>query len=88
MSGDDETAKLRLLYVEPHTRGLGLGRWLVDECIRLSQFAGYRRMVLWTKDVLVSARKIYQAAGFELLKEERHESFVQDLVGQFWGREL
>lgn len=45
-------------------------------------------MVLWTKDVLVSARKIYQAAGFELLKEERHESFVQDLVGQFWGREL
>ncbi len=37
---------------------------------------------LWTNDVLVSARRIYQAAGFRLVNEERHHSFGKDLVGQ------
>ena len=39
-------------------------------------------------DVLVSARRIYEATGFTLIEEERHRSFGQDLVGQVWGRDL
>lgn len=83
-----EVAKLRLLLVEPFARGLGIGRLLVQECLRFAETTGYKKVVLWTNDVLLSARKIYTDEGFKLIREEKHKSFGKSLIGQYWERNI
>ena len=85
---DDTTAKLRTLLVHPKARGRGLGNGLVETCLVFARSAGYERMTLWTVDGLTSARKIYEAHGFELVEKTPQHSFGHDVIGQRWARSL
>ena len=85
---DPTVAQLRCLLVDPKGRGLGIGTRLVDECVSFARAAGYRAIMLWTNDVLISARRIYEGAGFKLDNEYAHHSFGHDLVAQVWRRDL
>jgi DNA-binding MarR family transcriptional regulator/GNAT superfamily N-acetyltransferase len=82
------TAKLRLLYVEPTARGLGIGSRLVSECVRFARQAGYKKMVLWTQSELDAARHIYKQAGFRVVEKKRHHSFGKNLVAETWELSL
>jgi DNA-binding MarR family transcriptional regulator/GNAT superfamily N-acetyltransferase len=83
-----DVSKLRLLLVEPKARGSGIGKRLVDECVRFAKQAGYRKIVLWTQSELDAARGIYQKAGFRCVKKEPHQSFGKDLVAETWELQL
>jgi DNA-binding MarR family transcriptional regulator/predicted N-acetyltransferase YhbS len=85
---DDSTAQLRLMLVEPRARGMGIGTRLCQECIRFARSVGYERIMLWTNDVLVDARRIYERLGFRLGEEGSHHSFGHDLVEQTWWLKL
>jgi DNA-binding MarR family transcriptional regulator/GNAT superfamily N-acetyltransferase len=77
-------AKLRLLYVEPSARGLGIGGRLVDEVIRFSRQVGYKKIMLWTQTDLTAARKIYKSRGFDKTAEEGHEMFGSKSIAETW----
>ncbi|MFY9848934.1 MAG: helix-turn-helix domain-containing GNAT family N-acetyltransferase [Trebonia sp.] len=85
---DDSTARLRLLLVESWARGLGIGGRLVDEVLRFARQAGYQGIVLSTVSVLASARRIYQRAGFTLVREQPEHSYGHDLMAEDWARSL
>ncbi|HEV2489481.1 MAG TPA: bifunctional helix-turn-helix transcriptional regulator/GNAT family N-acetyltransferase [Candidatus Acidoferrales bacterium] len=83
-----EVAKLRLLYVEPKARGLGIGGRLVGECVRFARQAGYKKIQLWTQSELHDARRLYKRAGFRLMHREDHHSFSRDLTAETWELKL
>ncbi|MDT0321690.1 bifunctional helix-turn-helix transcriptional regulator/GNAT family N-acetyltransferase [Streptomyces millisiae] len=77
-------ARLRLLLVEPAARGLGIGQALVGEAVAFARAAGYHGMVLWTNEVLASARRIYQAMGFTMVASTPHTKFGVPANGEDW----
>jgi ribosomal protein S18 acetylase RimI-like enzyme len=84
----DRVAQLRLLLVEPKTRGQRVGTQLIDECIKFSKRNRYRKIKLWTQSNLLAARHLYEKKGFEKVSESPHKSFGQDLIAEIWDLRL
>jgi DNA-binding MarR family transcriptional regulator/GNAT superfamily N-acetyltransferase len=84
----DSVARLRMLIVEPKARGLGVGRRLVEECVRFARQASYSEITLWTHSILIAARRIYASLGFQIVETETHDEFGPELIGETWTLRL
>ncbi|MBW4717690.1 bifunctional helix-turn-helix transcriptional regulator/GNAT family N-acetyltransferase [Saccharothrix obliqua] len=85
---DAEVAQLRLLLVEPEARGLGIGKRLVEECVRFARRTGYRRVVLETVSEVEVARGIYRRVGFTPVDARPVRKWGRDVVEETWALEL
>ena len=83
-----KVAQLRVLFVEPKARGQGLGRRLVDECVRFARLKGYQKLTLETADKLKAASILYQDVGFELVSQKQTGDFGSKHQQQNWSLNL
>ncbi|MBN2335288.1 GNAT family N-acetyltransferase [Candidatus Bathyarchaeota archaeon] len=74
-----EAAQLRWLILTEETRGLGLGRRLVEYALEFCREQGYSSVFLWTFSELHAAAHLYLSHGFRLTEEKTHI---------IWGREI
>ena len=84
----ERAARMRLLYVEPESRGFGIGTLLVAHSIRFAQRAGYETLTLTTCGMLNDGRRIFERAGFDCVATEPERRFGRNLIAQTWERKL
>jgi len=63
-----KVCELRKLFLTPQSRGLGLGKLLVDECLAYAEQKGYQQCYLDTLANMHAAIALYQKMGFEHLQ--------------------
>lgn len=63
-----DTAELVKMYLVPAARGMGLGRYMIQQCLEWAKAQGYQKIYLETMPELRQALKVYEKFGFEYLK--------------------
>jgi DNA-binding MarR family transcriptional regulator len=84
----DGCGEIRLLYVAPHARGIGIGTSMLGELVRFAKHVGYKKLCMRTESVLEYAVPLFDAAGLKIVKETPHCRFGKDVVGQDWEMAL
>lgn len=80
---DDDALRspeLRLLAIAPNARRRGIGRALVEECVRRSQASGAAELGLHTSKSLGAAIALYESMGFRRVPERDFQPKGAELV--------
>jgi N-acetylglutamate synthase-like GNAT family acetyltransferase len=78
----ESEAQLRWFLVEPASRGVGLGKVLLDEAIAFCRERGYKSVFLSTFSVLAAAGHLYKSRGFEVTEEKTQNLFGTTVTEQ------
>ncbi len=81
---DDEGAEageVRRMYVDAPYRGRGLGRQLLAHAETFCRHAGYPKVILSTSELQPQAKALYEASGYDLLREEVAEQQTTRAAG-------
>ncbi len=65
---DAETCELVKLYLSTDARGLGIGKLLMQECLKTAALLGFKRVYIETMPELITAIPMYEKFGFTYLK--------------------
>ena len=63
---EESIFELSKMAVDPNYHGLGIGRRIVDECIKFAKYHKAQEIFLITNDKLLPALELYRSSGFEL----------------------
>lgn len=66
----DDEGEFRMLAVDPAARGRGVGRALVELCLRRARELGYAGLRMSTMDRMASAHRVYERLGFTRVVED------------------
>ena len=66
---DKNIAELQKVYLLKKTRGLGVGKKIVELCIDFAKQNGYEAIYLETFPNMLQAQKLYKKLGFEYIDE-------------------
>ena len=72
--------EVRLLAVAPEARGQGVGRALMDECVRRARAAGAAELGLHTSRSMEAATRMYEQMGFVRAPEYDFQPSGAELV--------
>ena len=69
-NSDENICELQKMYLLPEGRGLGLGKFLIDNCIEKATEFGFESCYIETMTYMEDAQKLYKKVGFYNLDKQ------------------
>lgn len=81
---ENGNARLRFFFVEPFTRGKGVGKLLFNTAMSMAKDMGYSHLYFSTYNVLKPARNMYRNLGYVITKETPEDEVLPGAVEEIW----
>ena len=85
---EDGNARLRFFFVEPFTRGKGVGKLIFTTAMSMAKDMGYSHLYFSTYNVLKPARNMYRNLGFVITKETPEDEVLPGAVEEIWEKDI
>ena len=84
LHAEEEGAHLRWFIVSDALRGKGCGKALIQRATAFCKEKKYRKIHLWTFKGLEAARRLYEQAGFQLIRQQKGAQWGTEVIEQYY----